>query len=345
MVLLIHHPVSAISRKIRLLMAEKRILFVLREEEPWNLSPEIYKLNVAGELPIFIFDGNVIAGNYAITEFLEEVNPDVRLIGGDARQKAEIRRLTEWFDLKFEREVGRSLINEKVFKRFGKGLAPDSKVLKTALNNLNFHMEYIDWLCESRNYLAGSSFSLADVAAAAVVFENQVPPRFQRHFKRQHQGNSPCQTLCQPGFLNMKKILFFFAALPLLSACASGDGSVVYHWERYNTGIEKFARDHNACMREAESFSMMPRMKTLWHSMFYTEEQKLAIRADWDADKGIWATYIPYPGAQPLIVNYLRDDADVDPGDYSDCMKSKGYTIRSYEIPEITNIRLHGRSN
>ena len=70
----------------------------------------------------------------------------------------------------------------------------------------------------------------------------------------------------------MKKILFFFAALPLLSACASGDGSVVYHWERYNTGIEKFARDHNACMREAESFSMMPRMKTLWHSMFYTEE-------------------------------------------------------------------------
>lgn len=106
----------------------------------------------------FHFDGNVIAGNYAITEFLEEVNPDVRLIGGDARQKAEIRRLTEWFDLKFEREVGRSLINEKVFKRFGKGLAPDSKVLKTALNNLNFHMEYIDWLCESRNYLAGSSF-------------------------------------------------------------------------------------------------------------------------------------------------------------------------------------------
>ena len=112
MVLLIHHPVSAISRKIRLLMAEKRILFVLREEDPWNLSPEIYKLNVAGELPIFIFDGNVIAGSYAITEFLEEVNPDVRLIGGDARQKAEIRRLTEWFDLKFEREVGRSLINE-----------------------------------------------------------------------------------------------------------------------------------------------------------------------------------------------------------------------------------------
>lgn len=167
MVLLIHHPISPYSRKIRLLMAEKRILFVLKEEEPWNLSADVYKLNAAGELPIFIFDGNVITGNYAISEFLEEVNQEVRLIGGDARQKAEIRRIAEWFDGKFYREVYRSLVMEKVHKRFGQGLAPDSTVLKAGLNNLNFHMEYIDWLAESRNYLAGDNFSLADVTAAA----------------------------------------------------------------------------------------------------------------------------------------------------------------------------------
>lgn len=167
MVLLIHHPVSPYSRKIRLLMAEKRILFVLKEEEPWNLSPDIYKLNPAGELPIFIFDGNIITGNYAISEFLEEANQEVRLITGTAQQKAEIRRLTEWFDSKFYREVYRNLVTEKVHKRFGLGLAPDSSVLKAGLNNLNFHMEYIDWLTESRKYLAGDNFSLADIAAAA----------------------------------------------------------------------------------------------------------------------------------------------------------------------------------
>ena len=167
MVLLIHHPVSPYSRKIRLLMAEKRILFVLKEEEPWNLSPDIYKLNPAGELPIFIFDGNIITGNYAISEFLEEANQEVRLISGTAQQKAEIRRLTEWFDSKFYREVYRNLVTEKVHKRFGLGLAPDSTVLKAGLNNLNFHMEYIDWLTESRKYLAGDNFSLADIAAAA----------------------------------------------------------------------------------------------------------------------------------------------------------------------------------
>ncbi len=167
MVLLIHHPISPYSRKIRILMSEKRMLFVLKEEEPWNLSSDVFKLNPAGSLPIFLFDGNIIAGNYAITEFLEEVNYDIRLLPKDPKQRAEVRRLTEWFDDKFYREVYRNIVAEKVIRRFEQGKAPDSRILKIGLNNLAFHMEYIDWLTERRNYLGGEEFSLADVTAAA----------------------------------------------------------------------------------------------------------------------------------------------------------------------------------
>ena len=167
MVLLIHHPISPYSRKIRMLMSEKRMLFVLKEEEPWNLSSDVFKLNPAGSLPIFLFDGNIIAGNYAITEFLEEVNYDIRLLPKDPKQRAEVRRLTEWFDDKFYREVYRNIVAEKVIRRFEQGKAPDSRILKIGLNTLAFHMEYIDWLTERRNYLGGEEFSLADVTAAA----------------------------------------------------------------------------------------------------------------------------------------------------------------------------------
>ena len=167
MVLLIHHPISPYSRKIRMLMSEKRMLFVLKEEEPWNLSSDVFKLNPAGSLPIFLFDGNIIAGNYAITEFLEEVNYYIRLLPKDPKQRAEVRRLTEWFDDKFYREVYRNIVAEKVIRRFEQGKAPDSRILKIGLNNLAFHMEYIDWLTERRNYLGGEEFSLADVTAAA----------------------------------------------------------------------------------------------------------------------------------------------------------------------------------
>lgn len=167
MVLLIHHPVSPHSRKIRILMSEKRMLFVLKEEEPWKLSPDVFKLNPAGELPIFLYDGNIVVGNYAITEYLEEFNKEIKLLPQDIKQRAEVRRLVEWFDEKFYKEVYKNIVAEKVHKRFGIGTAPDSRILKVGLNNLNFHLEYIDWLTERHNYLAGDDFSLADITVAA----------------------------------------------------------------------------------------------------------------------------------------------------------------------------------
>ncbi len=167
MVLLIHHPVSPAGRKIRLQMAEKKMLFILREEEPWKMSDDVYKLNPAGELPVFLSDGNIIAGNYVISEYLEEASPDVPMIFGDTKQKAEIRRLVDWFDNKFFREVYRNIVYEKVHKRFANGLAPDSKILKMGLNNLMYHLEYIEWLLDRRQYLAADTVSLADLSAAA----------------------------------------------------------------------------------------------------------------------------------------------------------------------------------
>lgn len=167
MVLLVHHSISPQSRKIRMMMSEKKMLFVLKEEEPWNISKDIKKLNPAGELPIFIFDGNIISGNYPITEYLEENYPEPRLITGNNKHRAEVRRLTDWFDNKFYNEVYRYIVMEKVYKRFRDSSAPDSRILKAGMNNLKFHLEYIEWLAERNNYLAGQEFSLADITAAA----------------------------------------------------------------------------------------------------------------------------------------------------------------------------------
>ena len=167
MVLLIHHPSSPYSRKIRLLMSEKRMLFVPKEVEPWNLPEEVYKLNPAATLPIYVFDGNVISGNIAITEYIEEFSTDVKMLPADLKARAEVRRLMEWFDVKFYHEVYKNIATEKIHKRFGSGLAPDSRVLKIGLNNLNYHLEYIDWLIERNNYMNEEGFSLADITAAA----------------------------------------------------------------------------------------------------------------------------------------------------------------------------------
>ena len=125
----------------------------------------------------------------------------------------------------------------------------------------------------------------------------------------------------------MKKLTAFICVL--LCSCSyfgGGKGQLVYHWERSNTGVQKFSRDHSECMTGAKAIKFIPDFR----SWFYTEETKLNTKADWNSTSGIWASYIPYPGAQPLVVNSAIDDTDVDPDKYVACMKQKGYWYYRY---------------
>jgi len=131
----------------------------------------------------------------------------------------------------------------------------------------------------------------------------------------------------------MKYLLLLFTLV--LTACSSGGkGQVIYNWERENTGVAKFSRDHSECLKEAEGWFHIPDIS----SWFYTEEVRYDIRVDWHKEKGIWASYVPYRGASPLLVNSIRDSERSNPRDYRLCMEAKGYWHRNYDIPSVTNI-------
>lgn len=134
----------------------------------------------------------------------------------------------------------------------------------------------------------------------------------------------------------MKNVLMI-AVFILLEACSSPKGQVVFHWDRYNTGGLKFARDHSECMREAEAFKLMPNFK----SWFYTEEQRYETVVKWHKEHGIWASFVPYPGAMPIMVNSVRDDSNSSPRKYQKCMLKKGYVERTAEIPEVSNLFIY----
>lgn len=49
------------------------------------------------------------------------------------------------------------------------GGAPNSQILRNARANILPHMNYLNWLCASRDCLVGSELSYADLAAAATI--------------------------------------------------------------------------------------------------------------------------------------------------------------------------------
>jgi glutathione S-transferase len=169
---LYHLPISPASRKVRLVLCEKDLAFEMVEERDWERREDFLALNPSGEVPVLIDeDGEVISGAYAICEFLEESHPAHPLLPGTAVERAEVRRLIDWFDRKFAAEVSDGLIFEKVTRRFlsaaDGGGAPEMGVVRAALHNLRYHLDYISYLMESRSWLAGDHLTLADLTAAA----------------------------------------------------------------------------------------------------------------------------------------------------------------------------------
>jgi len=166
--LLYHLWLSPFARKIRVVLKEKNLDFTMKVEKTWERRPEFLALNPAGDVPVLIEpDGTVLAEANAIAEFLDEVYRDKLLIGINALDRSEVRRLTQWFDGKLNREVTEPLVGEKMMKRFlGLG-EPNSGAIRAGKANLGYHLDYITFLVERRRWLAGDHFSLADISAAA----------------------------------------------------------------------------------------------------------------------------------------------------------------------------------
>jgi glutathione S-transferase len=171
---LLHYPLCAFSRSIRLALAECGVEVELVEEKPWEWRREFIELNPAGALPVLVSEEHgPIAGTYAISEYLDDTMGERQALGfqpfpGDSPARAEVRRLVDWFHRKFHDEVTAYLVDEKVFRRFGPHSAsPDMEAMRAGHDNLRYHLTYIGHLAETRSWIGGDAMSFADLAAAA----------------------------------------------------------------------------------------------------------------------------------------------------------------------------------
>ncbi len=173
---LFHFPLCPFSRRIRLTLGELDLDAELNEEQPWNLPAGLLKMNPAGTLPVLVEDNRaVIAGVEAVSEYLEETRlpagSERSLLGKTPIERAEVRRLVAWFDVKFHREVSRQLLIEKIDRRFAGpeqgGGAPNMAALRAGRTHIRAHLDYIGQLAETRRWLGGDNLSSADLAAAA----------------------------------------------------------------------------------------------------------------------------------------------------------------------------------
>jgi glutathione S-transferase len=165
-------PLCPFSRKVRILLAEKGVGYEPVRESPWLRRDEFLDMNPAGQTPVMVHrDGKVppMIDSMAICEYFEETVDKSAMLNGTAADRAEIRRLVTWFDTHFYRDITAPLLKERMEKRLVLRETPDSGRLREAMKAAVAHLDYIDYLLDHRKWIAGSTISLADLAAAAQI--------------------------------------------------------------------------------------------------------------------------------------------------------------------------------
>ncbi len=161
---LYHSVIDARCRFIRVFLALKGIDFSLSAHEDWQTSADVFALNPARSLPIMQCKNATIVGAVPIVETVEENFSVGRIFGATMAERAENRRLLEWFFYKFETEVYTPIIDVRYYKTH-----TNISTLNRARKNMRIHFRYVTSLLENRICLNTEHPGVADYCAGAYI--------------------------------------------------------------------------------------------------------------------------------------------------------------------------------
>ncbi|KAL8785117.1 MAG: hypothetical protein Q9195_008763 [Heterodermia aff. obscurata] len=159
---------SPYARKVRIALAEKRIPFELITEVPWESTTKTPQYNPLEKLPILIFeDGKAIYESSYILDYLEAKYPKtLPLLPADIDRALSAKQVQVVTDgvcdalvlLFFEKQRGADKRSEEWMARQNRKIDGGLKALA-------------EWLGEdeSKEFLIGDAFGLADIAAGSLL--------------------------------------------------------------------------------------------------------------------------------------------------------------------------------
>lgn len=90
--LLIGSLSSPYVRKVRIVLAEKKLDYRFQEENPWDDKSQLAQTNPLGKVPTLVLDGKeVLYDSRVIVEYLDTLSPVGKLIPSGGRERAHVK--------------------------------------------------------------------------------------------------------------------------------------------------------------------------------------------------------------------------------------------------------------
>lgn len=160
-------PECPFCQKTRIVLAEKDLsvdIVPVDLQAGEQKRPEFLKLNPFGKVPVLIDDEMIVYDSTIINEYLEDEYPHPPLLPPDSAARARVRTFEDYADNAFIPVTG--IIMNELKKPEAER---DREKLANARQQVQRMLAVIDGSLAGRSWLAGSAFSLADVAFAPRV--------------------------------------------------------------------------------------------------------------------------------------------------------------------------------
>ena len=155
---------SPYGRKVRVVLAEKKIPFQLQVENPWAPDSVVATYNPLGKVPVLVLEGGVsVFDSRVIVEYLDHASPVSNLIPAEHKSRMAVRGIEALSDGVTDAAVALFLEKKRpADKQSADWLVLQEKTLFRALEALSEALGENTWFL-------GNGMSLADIACGCAL--------------------------------------------------------------------------------------------------------------------------------------------------------------------------------
>jgi glutathione S-transferase len=158
---------SPYVRKVRIVMAEKKLDFQFVTEDVWAADTSISASNPLGKVPCLIMEGGeALFDSRVIVEYVDTLSPVGKLIPGSGRERAEVKTWEALAD---------GLVDAAILARLeaswpGRKKGERSQAwIDRQMKKIDDSLTALDQALAERSHCVGIQVSLADIAVGVAV--------------------------------------------------------------------------------------------------------------------------------------------------------------------------------
>jgi glutathione S-transferase len=158
---------SPYARKVRIVMAEKKLDFQFVSEDVWSANTTINESNPLGKVPCLVMEGGeALFDSRVIVEYIDTLSPVGKLIPSTGRERAEVKTWEALAD---------GVLDAAILARLestwpGRTAEQRSQAwIDRQIGKIHTSLKAISTGLADKAYCSGIHFSLADIAVGCVL--------------------------------------------------------------------------------------------------------------------------------------------------------------------------------